>query len=214
MINLLAHRYRPLDLLPSRKLDGDKETELVKFCYETEVKDDWSTFEELQGQVFGKFLSANTKSITPSYYQSENDQKRVKVLSMERVFNVSDQNLAMDPSMSQLRDPAREVGCGGEEKDSTDNKSDPQVTIDDTMPQVKNEMDQGDFDREKHLSIGLNEKKSRDIEASLAKIKFRRLGGVEQIEVMSNRGDTSAILNDVPRIKAERKQRSILNPNF
>ena len=75
MLNLLAHRYKRLDL-PSRRLDGYKETELVKFCYETEIEDDWKTFEELQGQVFGKFLSANMKSNTTAY-QSENDQQQV-----------------------------------------------------------------------------------------------------------------------------------------
>ena len=75
MLNLLAHRYKRLDL-PSRGLDGYIETELVKFCYETEIEDDWSTFEELQGQVFGKFLSANMKSNTAAY-QSKNDQQQV-----------------------------------------------------------------------------------------------------------------------------------------
>ena len=134
---------------------------------------------------------------------------------MKRFFKISDRNLAVDHY-----DLAREVSCGGGEKDSTDHKSE-LVTIDDIMSQNKNEIMQGDFVREKHLSIGLalNEKKSRDIEASLARIKaaedkFRQLSKVEQIEVMSNRGDASPILNDILRIKAERKRKSILVPDF
>ena len=89
---------------------------------------------------------------------------------MERFFKVSDRNLAVDHSLSQLKEIVREEGCGGGEKDSTDKKSE-LVTIDDTLPpQAKNEIIQGDFEREKRLSIGLalNEKKSRNIEASLA----------------------------------------------
>ena len=99
MLNLLAHRYKRLDL-PSRRLDGYKETELVKFCYETEI-DDWSSFEELQGQVFEKFLAANMKSNTPAC-QSENDQRRVKVSSMERVFKISNRNLATECEQPRL----------------------------------------------------------------------------------------------------------------
>ena len=138
---------------------------------------------------------------------------------MERFFKVSDRNLAVDHSLSQLRDLAREGGCGGGEKDTTDPKSELVTIV--KISQEKNEIIQSDFDREKHLSIGLalNEKKSRDIEASLAKIKaaedkFRQLSEVEQIEVMSNRGDASPILNDILRIKAERKRKSILVPDF
>ena len=81
------------------------------------------------------------------------------------------------------------------------------MTIPDTTPQRV-------FDREKHLSIGLalNKQRIRDIEASIAKVKaaeddFRGLSDVEQQEIASNQGDTSVILNDIRRIKAERKQK-------
>ena len=92
MRNPLANRYR--------SLDRNKETELVKFCYETEI-DDWSSFEELQGQVFEKFLAANMKSNTPAC-QSENDQRRGKVSSMERGFKISNRNLATECEQPRL----------------------------------------------------------------------------------------------------------------
>ena len=63
-----------------------------------------------------------------------------------------------------------------------------QETIPNTTPQP-------DFDREKHLSIGLalKEQRNRDIEDSIAKVKaaednFRGLSEVEQQEFLSNQG--------------------------
>ena len=79
---------------------------------------------------------------------------------MERFFKVSDRNLAVDHSLSQLSELAREGGCGdGGEKDSTDPRSELVTIV--KIPQDKIVIIQGDFDREKHLSIGpaLTEKK-------------------------------------------------------
>ena len=93
-----------------RSLDGDKETELVKFCYETEIDDDWSSFEEVQDQVFSKFLAAKMKSNTPvrqrevkvSSRTTKNDQRQAKVSSMERVFKVPHRRLAAECALPHL----------------------------------------------------------------------------------------------------------------